>query len=555
MPSALAPRVATKAEIRVVQTKPIAGQRPGTSGLRKKARVFETPQYLENFVQSALDVLPKVAGARVVLGGDGRYGNDRAIQVVLRMLAAAEVAEVLVGAAGLLSTPVASGLIRARRADFGFLLSASHNPGGPDGDFGIKINGPNGAPATEALTEAIFRRSQEIDRYRIVEAANVDVSIPGALMLGSMAIDVVDPVALYASAMEGLFDFARIGRLLRSNFKFRFDAMHAVNGPYARQIFEDMLGAPAGTVINAVPLADFGGHHPDPNPTHAATLIDAARLAGGPDFAAATDGDGDRHMVVSKRGAISPADSIAVLVANAAQVPGYARKLVGVARSMPTSLALDRVALALGIPIYETPTGWKFFGNLLDAGRITICGEESAGAGSDHGREKDGLWAVLFWLNVVAARGLSPDQLLVEHWSRFGRDYCRRLDFEAIPEDKAGELIGSLRRRLAKLPGRRIGGLMVEQADEFRYVDPVDGSISEGQGLRIMLSGDARIVYRLSGTGTEGATLRVYVERYAPPGDRHDLDPGEALGEVTQAALDLAEIEAKLGRRTPDVIQ
>lgn len=543
------------AEARLVATKPFEGQRPGTSGLRKKARVFEAPHYLENFVQSCFDVLPKVAGARVVLGGDGRYGNERAIQVILGMLAAAGAAEVIVGAGGLLSTPAASHLIRSSKADFGIILSASHNPGGPGGDFGIKINAANGAPAPETLTEAIYARSREIDRYAVVDGPAVDTGTPRTAMLGRTVLRIVDPVDDYATLMARLFDFERIGRLLRSGFRFRFDAMHAVNGPYAVRIFEGMLGAPIGSVINAIPKPDFAGHHPDPNPSHAADLIARTRSEGGPDFAAATDGDGDRHMVIAKSGAISPSDSIAVLAANARLVPGYARGLPGVARSMPTSRALDRVAAARGMALYETPTGWKFFGNLLDAGRIALCGEESAGAGSDHVREKDGLWAVLFWLDVLAARGLTADEVLRDHWRSYGRDYCRRLDFEGIPEDRAKNLIDGLRRRLSGLRGATAAGMRVRSADEFRYVDPVDGSVSESQGFRVALEGDARMVFRLSGTGTEGATLRVYVERYEGPTGRHDLDPGRALAGTIEAALAVGDLSAELGRTEPDVVQ
>jgi len=548
-------RVPENAKPRRVATRPIEGQRAGTSGLRKKAAVFAVPGYLENFLQSALDVLPRVIGATVVLGGDGRYGNARAIDIILRMLAAAGVARVVVGAGGLLSTPAASGLIRARGADFGIVLSASHNPGGPDGDFGIKINGANGAPAPEALTEAIHARTKTIDRYVTLDGPAVDVARPGLLCLGSSAVEIVDPVANYATLMQRLFDFERIRKLFGSGFRLRFDAMNAVNGPYAKTILEDLLGAQSGTVVNARPLEDFGGVHPDPNPVHAGALIAALAAPGGPDLGAATDGDGDRHMIVARSGPITPSDSIAVLAANAGSVPGYAGRVNGVARSMPTSRALDRVAAELGIPLHETPTGWKFFGNLLDAGKIVLCGEESAGAGSDHLREKDGLWAVLFWLDVIAARGEGADAILRAHWRRYGRDYCRRLDFEAIPEDRARDLIEGLRRKIGALAGARTAAGTVARADEFGYVDPVDGSASERQGLRVELEGGARIVYRLSGTGTEGATLRVYVERYEPPRGRLDLDATIALKDAIEAATALAEIEARIGRRAPDVMQ
>ncbi len=541
--------------VKTVPTRPFEGQQPGTSGLRKKVAVFRQPGYLENFVQSVFDVLPELAGGTLVLGGDGRFHNDRAIQTILRMAAAQGVGRVIVGRGGLLSTPAASELIRRRGAQGGLILSASHNPGGPEGDFGIKYNIANGGPAPEKLTEAIHRRTLAIDRYRIVEAADVDLQRDGECTLGAMRIEVVDPVASYARLMQRLFDFERLRALLtRGDFRICFDAMHAVTGPYAHAILEDQLGAPAGSVINGTPRPDFGGGHPDPNPTYAGELI--ARLFGpdAPDFGAASDGDGDRNMIVGRRFVVTPSDSLAVLAANATRVPGYAAGLKGVARSMPTSGAVDRVAAALGIVCFETPTGWKFFGNLLDAGLCTLCGEESAGTGSDHVREKDGLWAVLFWLNIVAARGLSVEQIVREHWERFGRNVYSRHDYEGIDAAVARAIVAELRDALPTLPGREVAGLSIGRADDFGYTDPVDGSISRGQGLRVFFDDGSRLVLRLSGTGTEGATLRLYLERFEPEAARQGIETQAALQPLIAAAEALTGLRARTGRDGPDVI-
>jgi phosphoglucomutase len=541
--------------VTTVPTRPFDGQQPGTSGLRKKVAVFRQPGYLENFVQSVFDVLPELAGGTLVLGGDGRFHNDRAIQTILRMAAAHGVGRVIVGRGGLLSTPAASELIRGRGAHGGLILSASHNPGGPDGDFGIKYNIANGGPAPEKVTEAIHRRTQAIDRYRIVEAADVDLEHDGECALGAMRIERVDPVASYARLMQRLFDFERIRALLtRGDFRICFDAMHAVTGPYAHAILEGQLGAPAGSVINGTPLPDFGGGHPDPNPTYADQLI--ARLFGpdAPDFGAASDGDGDRNMIVGRRFIVTPSDSLAVLAANATLVPGYAAGLKGVARSMPTSGAVDRVAAVLGIPCFETPTGWKFFGNLLDAGMCTLCGEESAGTGSDHVREKDGLWAVLFWLNIVAARGLSVEQIVRQHWQRFGRNVYARHDYEGVDATVAKAIVAELRDALPTLPGREAAGLRIGRADDFGYTDPVDGSVSRGQGLRVYFDDGSRLVLRLSGTGTEGATLRVYLERFEPEAARQGIETQAALQPLIAAAEALTGLRARTGRGGPDVI-
>ncbi len=538
---------------------PFAGQRPGTSGLRKRVAVFREPGYVEAFVQSLFDALPEavgrgVEGQTLVLGGDGRFFNDRAIQTIIRMAAANGVARLLVGRGGLLSTPAASAIIRERKAFGGIVLSASHNPGGPDGDFGIKYNVANGGPAPERVTEAIYRRTQTVGAYRTVEAADLPLDRDATMTLGDMEVTVIDPVAEYAALMEKIFDFDRLRDLFRGGFRLRFDAMNAVTGPYAHEIFERRLGAPAGTAVNADPLADFGGLHPDPNPTHAASLIAALAAPNAPDFGAASDGDGDRNLVVARNGAVGPSDSLAILAANAHLIPWFKDGLPGVARSMPTSRAVDRVATKLGIACFETPTGWKYFGNLLDAGRIALCGEESAGTSSDHVREKDGVWAVLFWLNVLAVRGEAASTVVADHWARFGRDFYMRHDYEEIETEPANRLIEELRRRLPELPGARIGDFEVSTADDFAYTDPVDGSTSAHQGIRIGFANGARIIYRLSGTGTEGATLRVYLERFEPDTARHALTASEALAPLAAASVALADVNGITGRNKPSVV-
>lgn len=540
--------------IRIIQTQPFNDQKPGTSGLRKKVTVFQQPHYLENFVQSIFDSVPVPADATLVLGGDGRYYNRVAIQTILKMAAANGFGKVLVGCGGILSTPAASCVIRKYRTFGGIILSASHNPGGPDGDFGIKFNGANGGPATETVTEAIFAASKALTSYRILEAEDVVLDEPGACRLADMTVEVIDPVRDYADLMQSLFDFDAIRTLFNGGFRIRFDAMHAVNGPYARDILEKRLGAADGSVMNAIPLEDFGGGHPDPNLTYAHDLVEVMYGADAPDFGAASDGDGDRNMILGQRFFVTPSDSLAVIAANATLAPGYHQGVAGIARSMPTSAAADRVAQALNIPCFETPTGWKFFGNLMDAGKVTLCGEESFGTGSSHVREKDGLWAVLFWLNILARRKQPVETIVREHWSAYGRNFYSRYDYEGLPSEVANGTMQHLHERFASLPGKQFGRYTVRSCDDFSYTDPVDGSVSRNQGLRILFTDGSRIIFRLSGTGTEGATLRVYLEAFEADVTRHHLDAQEALQELIRIALDVSELEARTGRDQPTVI-
>ncbi|MDV7269748.1 alpha-D-glucose phosphate-specific phosphoglucomutase [Thioclava sp. A2] len=537
-----------------IVTAPIQGQKPGTSGLRKKTREFMAPAFLENFVQSILDAIGGAAGKTLVLGGDGRFFGEEAAQVILKMAAANGAARVIVGQGAWLSTPAASHLIRTRGTDGGIILSASHNPGGPDGDFGVKFNAANGGPAPEVLTDAIYAKTLELTRYLKLEAPDVNLTAIGESHLGEMVVEVVDPVMAYADMIESLFDFKSLRGLFHEGFTMRMDAMCAITGPYAVEIFENRLGAPKGTVTHKTPLPDFGGMHPDPNPTWAHELMAEMIGESGPDFGAASDGDGDRNMIVGRQCYVSPSDSLAVIAANAHLVPGYAAGLKGVARSMPTSAAVDRVAASLGIDYYETPTGWKFFGNLMDAGRVNLCGEESFGTGSDHVREKDGLWAILMWLNIITVRGQGVAEILADHWARFGRNYYSRHDYEALPKDQAEALLRDLVDRLDGLNGQSFQGLTVSGADEFSYSDPVDGSVSAHQGVRILFEGGSRVVLRLSGTGTEGATLRVYLERYVAGPDGLDADPQEALAPIIAATEEITGLKARTGRARPDVI-
>ncbi|MDF1607865.1 alpha-D-glucose phosphate-specific phosphoglucomutase [Hoeflea sp. YIM 152468] len=539
---------------RTVAISPFPDQKPGTSGLRKKVPLFQTPGYTEAFIQSIFDSLEGMEGESLVIGGDGRFYNRDVIQIAIRMAAANGFGRVVIGKGGILSTPAASHLIRKRQAFGGLILSASHNPGGPTEDFGIKYNISNGGPAPEKITDAIYARSRTIDRYLIAEFDDVDLDKIGDFEADGMAIEVVDPVAEYAELMETLFDFDAIRAHVAGGFRVAFDAMHAVTGPYAREILVRRLGVDPALVINAFPLEDFGGHHPDPNLVHAKQLYDQMMGPDAPDFGAASDGDGDRNLVIGRGIFVTPSDSLAILAANAHLAPGYKAGLKGIARSMPTSGAADRVAAKLGVEMHETPTGWKFFGNLLDAGRCTICGEESAGAGSDHVREKDGLWAILLWLNILAVRRQSVREIVHGHWAEYGRTYYSRHDYEALDTESANQLMAALDGKLSLLPGRKVGSLTIEKADNFAYQDPIDGSVSRNQGIRIFFEGGSRLVFRLSGTGTSGATLRIYMERYQPDPTRHDEETQSVLAPLILAARDLAEIGKWTGRDAPTVI-
>ena len=536
--------------IETIPTKPFDGQKPGTSGLRKKVKIFQQPHYAENFIQSIFDALDGFAGQTLVIGGDGRFFNREVIQTAIAMAAANGFGRVLVGQGGLLSTPAASNIIRRNKAYGGIILSASHNPGGPDGDFGIKYNAGNGGPAPEKITDVIFGRTKTISSYKIASGQSVDLGKTGVSGIDGMTVEVIDPVADYAALMQQLFDFGAIRDLFKSGFRMRFDAMSAITGPYGTTILEGMLGAPADTVMNGTPLPDFGGHHPDPNLVHAKELHDLMMSKVAPDFGAASDGDGDRNLIIGRNQFVTPSDSLAILAANAHMAPGYAKGLAGIARSMPTSAAADRVAAKLGIKCYETPTGWKYFGNLLDAGMATICGEESAGTGSDHVREKDGLWAVLLWLNILARRRQSVESIVREHWRDYGRNYYSRHDYEEVDAEAAGSLMKSLRGQMKTLTGKH----GIKMVDDFAYDDPVDGSRSESQGVRLLFEDGSRVIYRLSGTGTAGATLRVYIEKFQPDSNQHDVETQVALSDLIELSRRIAEIQKYTGREHPTVI-
>ncbi|MDJ0800098.1 MAG: alpha-D-glucose phosphate-specific phosphoglucomutase [Calothrix sp. MO_167.B12] len=541
--------------IKTVSTQPFTDQKPGTSGLRKRVKVFQQPNYLENFVQSIFNSLEGYQGQTLVVGGDGRYYNRQAIQIILKMAAANGFGRVLVGQGGILSTPAASCVIRKNKAFGGIILSASHNPGGPDNDFGIKYNISNGGPAPEKVTEAIYSHSKEITSYQILAAEDVNLDKLGTSQLGSMQVEVIDSVTDYADLMASLFDFDLIRKFIADGkLRMCIDSMHAVTGPYAIAIFEERLGAPIGTVQNGTPLEDFGGGHPDPNLVYAHELVEILYGEGAPDFGAASDGDGDRNMILGRKFFVTPSDSLAILAANAKLVPGYGSALAGVARSMPTSQAVDKVAAKLGMDCYETPTGWKFFGNLLDAGKATLCGEESFGTGSNHVREKDGLWAVLFWLNILAVKQQSVESIVKEHWQTYGRNYYSRHDYEEVDAEKANTLMTNLRSLVPTLTGKQFGQYQVAYADDFSYTDPIDGSVSQKQGIRIGFSDGSRIVFRLSGTGTQGATLRIYLESYEPDVAKQNLDPQQALANLITLSDDIAQIRQMTGREKPTVI-
>ena len=546
------PAEPTQREVRL--DTPFTDQKPGTSGLRKSSKQFEQPNYLESFVEAALRTLPGTDGGTLVVGGDGRYGNVRAIDVILRMAAAHGLGKVIVTTGGILSTPAASHLIRSKKAIGGVILSASHNPGGPDGDFGVKVNGANGGPTPASYTDAVFECTKTLSHYSIVDATPISLEGPGQHSIGAMSVEVIDGVDDFVALMQQLFNFDEIRGLLRNDFPLAFDAMHAVTGPYATRILEGLLGAPAGSVRNGVPLEDFGKGHPDPNLTYAHDLAELLLQGDGYRFGAACDGDGDRNMILGHHCFVNPSDSLAVLTANATLAPAYAKGLAGVARSMPTSAAVDVVAKELGINCYETPTGWKFFGNLLDAGQITLCGEESFGTGSDHVREKDGLWAVLFWLQILAKRQCSVAEIMADHWKRFGRHYYSRHDYEAVDSTAAHGLYDRLEAMLPSLKGQPFAGGTIRDADNFSYTDPIDNSVTKGQGLRLLLEDGSRVVIRLSGTGTKGATIRIYLESYVPSSGDLNQDPQVALGEMIRAINALAEIEERTGMKQPTVI-
>ena len=542
-------------QVESLATTPFTDQKPGTSGLRKKVTVFQQENYLENFVQSIFNSLEGFQGKSLVLGGDGRYFNREAIQTIIKIAAANGFSELIIGQGGLLSTPAASHLIRKNHAFGGIVLSASHNPGGPKEDFGIKYNVSNGGPAPEKFTDALYENTTKITEYKIAGIADVDLDQLGQQTIEGLLITIVDPVSDYADLMATIFDFGLLKESISSGYiTLCFDAMHAITGPYAKRILEDILGAPEGTVINGIPLEDFGGGHPDPNMAHAKELTERLFSDNAPTFGAASDGDGDRNMIMGANVFVTPSDSLAIMAANAGCIPAYAKGISGVARSMPTSQAVDRVAAKLGLPCFETPTGWKYFGNLLDDGQITLCGEESFGSGSDHVREKDGLWAVLFWLNLIAKKRQTVSAIVEEHWQTYGRDiYCRH-DYEAVDMEIADAIVDNLRQQLPSLAGQTFGDYMVKYADEFSYTDPVDGSVSSNQGIRIGFDDGSRIIYRLSGTGTVGATLRIYLEKFEADASKHDQDAQDALSFLISLAEQFCEVKKRTGRTEPTVI-
>jgi len=548
-------------KVNLISTQAFNDQKPGTSGLRKKVKVFQQPGYLENFVQSFFDTLSVPANATLVVGGDGRYHNRHAIQTIIRMAAANGFSRVLVGQAGILSTPAASHVIRKYHTFGGMVLSASHNQGGVNGDFGIKYNIGNGGPAPEKITDEVYAKSKLITQYKIADVPEVNIDAIGRAEFAGVragetfTVEIIDAVQDYADLMQSLFDFPAIRKLLANGFEMKFDAMHAVTGPYAKEILVNRLGASADSLMNCEPSEDFGGGHPDPNLTYAEDLV-KIMFAGEDalDFGAASDGDGDRNMILGQNFFVTPSDSLAVLAANATLVPAYAGGLAGVARSMPTSGAVDRVASKLNIPCFETPTGWKFFGNLMDAGKVTLCGEESFGTSSSHVREKDGLWAVLFWLNIIAARKQGVEAILTSHWREFGRNVYSRHDYESIPTDAANSVIAHIKSQFSALPGQAFGRYTVKSCDDFSYLDPIDGSVSTNQGTRILFTDGSRIVFRLSGTGTEGATLRIYLEAFEPDTAKHYLDAQVALAEMIQIALQISQLVERTGRTAPTVI-
>jgi len=541
-------------KITVTISQSFSDQKPGTSGLRKSTKRFLSPNYLENYVESIFRTLPGVEGGTLIIGGDGRYGNKYAIQVILRMAAAHGISKVISTTNGILSTPAASNLIRNCGAIGGIILSASHNPGGLDADFGVKLNGPNGGPASEALSDAIYACTKNIDEYYTVDSPKIDLSKVGNYRIGGLIVEIIDGVDDYIKLMENIFDFDQIRKLISSEFHIVFDALNAVTGPYAKRILEDLLKAPKGTVRNSIPLEDFGGAHPDPNLTYAKDIADLLLQEDFYSFGAACDGDGDRNMILGRSCFVNPSDSLAVLTANSKCVPAYSKGIVGVARSMPTSAAVDVVAKDINIPCYETPTGWKYFGNLLDKNQITLCGEESFGTGSNHIREKDGLWAVLFWLQILAHKKCSVSELMTNHWITYGRHFYSRHDYEEIPSDVANKLYSRLESILPNLISKPFGNSSIIKADNFSYTDPIDNSISSKQGLRILLKDGSRVILRLSGTGTKGSTLRIYFEKYINDNNNLHKDPQFILSDLIHNIDSLAEIRTRTEMERPTVI-
>ena len=533
---------------------PFLDQKPGTSGLRKSTLKFQEKHYLEIFIEAILLSLKNLKGSTLIVGGDGRYGNIEAIEKIIQICVAHQVGKVIVPKDGLLSTPATSNLIRKENAIGGIILSASHNPGGINGDFGVKLNISNGGPAPESITNQIFKSSQSLTSYKISEIQIPNLKNFGLFSFGETTLEIIDGVNDYSNLMQKVFDFDQISAFLKNDFSLVFDAMNAVTGPYAKNIFVEKMGLESNCVMNGIPLKDFGGLHPDPNLTYASHLADLLLNKKSYSFGAACDGDGDRNMILGRGCFVNPSDSLAIITANTNCVPGYKGGIAGVARSMPTSSAVDIVASALNLPCFETPTGWKFFGNLLDSNLITLCGEESFGTGSNHIREKDGLWAVLYWLQVLAEKNCSVSELIENHWKQYGRNYYSRHDYEAIPTNIANKIFDNLSSILENLKGSNFAGSLVKEADNFSYLDPVDNSISENQGLRIMLEDNSRVILRLSGTGTKGSTLRLYFEKYVNSKQNLSLNPQIALKPLIDDLNDLLNITSLTKMSNPTVI-
>lgn len=536
--------------IKTIATTPYTDQKMGTAGIRKKSKIVSQPNYIENFIQSLFDAIGGVKGQTFVLGGDGRYYNDIAIQKIIKLAAANGMKKLIIGQNGMISTPASSEVLLKNHADGGLVLSASHNPGGENGDFGIKYATKSGGQCSSKISDAIYARTKEISAFKIFDAPDINLQNLGTQKLGDMEIEVIDPIGVYTEMMENIFDFAAIKKLFAGGFTMVFDAMNAVTGPYAIKIFEEVLGAPKGSVRNFIPKPDFGGLHPDPNLIYAKNLVDFMYSDNGPDFGAANDGDGDRNMILGRKFFVTPSDSLAILTDNYKYIPAYKDGIYGVAKSAATSTAVSRVAKALNIGYYEVPTGWKYFCNLMDSKRITFCGEESFGTGSSHIREKDGIWAVLFWLNIIAATGKSVEQITRDFWKKYGRSYYLRFDYEGIDTNVADNLMADLEAKLPSLNGKTFSNYKVSDAAPFIYNDPVDGS-STKNGLIIRFADGSRIVYRLSGTGTNGATLRVYLEAYET--QNLDADPLAMLKPIAQIASDIAEISKRTGKTKADV--